>query len=153
MWPAIFSIEVKQFFIVSYDKAFCVFYISSIYQAYQCITRALYYCCYYYYYIFSTFTQHQSYTVKGYLDFGFNCFCSICFLCFTVHSLCWLVRIIRDTMQWWSPENINTERLEKWEDFCYTSRCVNTIQQSEIIIIIIIFLLYYFAYIVIHILV
>ncbi len=47
-------------------------------------------------------------------------------------------------------EHINTGRLEKLEDFCYTSLCVNTIQQSEIIII---FLLYYFAYIVIHILV
>lgn len=35
---------------------------------------------------------------------------------------------------------------------CYTSLCVNTIQQSEnIIIIIFIFLLYYFASILIHI--
>lgn len=34
---------------------------------------------------------------------------------------------------------------------CYTSLCVNTIQQSENTIIFFILLLYYFAYILIHI--
>lgn len=108
IWPAIFSIEVKQFFIVSWQSVLCI-YIFSIYQAYQFITRALLLLLLLY--ILHVYATSELYS-KRILGL-----CSICFFVLYSSSLCWLVRIYRDSMQWWFTENINTGRLEIWEDF------------------------------------